>query len=134
MSIFLFVIASYRKLVIICIRYIVIEPARCSYNWFPCNIYFIITFYLFQDGIQYQEALFNQTVTITDVSEGMDGETFFLYIFLLAFAVLILLAGHHFLTSFGRKKTEARKAPVETGTNVKKGIDYDWIPKEHLRK
>lgn len=67
------------------------------------------------------------------MEEGLDGETFFLYVFLLAFAVLLLLAGHHFLSSFGSKKTTTVKKPaVETGTNIKDGIDYDWIPKELL--
>ncbi|MCL4136684.1 UNVERIFIED_CONTAM: hypothetical protein GTU68_023065, partial [Idotea baltica] len=85
------------------------------------------------DGEDFTEAIFNQTVNITEVEEGLDGETFFLYVFLLAFAVLLLLAGHHFLSSFGRKKGSTAKKPVvETGTNIKDGIDYDWIPKELL--
>lgn len=79
------------------------------------------------------ESIFNQTVNITEVEEGLDGETFFLYVFLLAFAVLLLLVGHHFLSSFGRKKGGApKKTIVETGTNIKEGIDYDWLPKEYL--
>lgn len=86
------------------------------------------------DGESFMEAIFNQTVTITDVEEGLDGETFFLYVFLLAFCVLLLLAGHHLLSSFGRKKGSApKKNMVETGTNIKDGIDYDWIPKELLQ-
>jgi len=85
------------------------------------------------DGETFMEAVFNQTVNITEVDEGLDGETFFLYVFLLAFSVLLLLAGHHFLSSFGRKKGGAPKKPlIETGTNIKDGIDYDWIPKELL--
>lgn len=76
--------------------------------------------------------MFNQTVSIVEVDEGMDGETFFLYVFLLAFTILLLVAGHHFLSSFGRKK--GQKSYVEVGTSKKNGVDYDWIPKELLKE
>ena len=62
----------------------------------------LLSLNLSQNGEQFIEAVFNQTVNIVEVDEGLDGETFFLYVFLAAFAVLLLLAGHHFLSSFGR--------------------------------
>lgn len=79
------------------------------------------------------EAVFNQTVSIVELDEGMDGETFFLYVFLLAFSVLLLVAGHHFLSSFGRKKG-SKKAVVEVGTSKRDDVDYDWLPKEVLNE
>ena len=63
----------------------------------------------------------------------MDTEIFFLYLFLLALGVLALIAGHHFLSSFGRKKG-SKKAVMEMGTSPKGDVDYDWIPKETLNE
>lgn len=85
------------------------------------------------DGNSFLEAVFNQTVSIVELDEGMDGETFFLYVFLLAFSVLLLVAGHHFLSSFGRKKG-SKKAVVEVGTSKRDDVDYDWLPKEVLNE
>ncbi|KAG0716405.1 Translocon-associated protein subunit alpha [Chionoecetes opilio] len=85
------------------------------------------------DGNDFLEAVFNQTVSIVELDEGMDGETFFLYVFMLAFSVLLLVAGHHFLSSFGRKKG-SKKAVVEVGTSKRDDVDYDWLPKEVLNE
>lgn len=82
------------------------------------------------DGNMFIDPVFNQTVNIVEVDEGMDGETFFLYIFLLAFAVLLLVAGHHFLSSFGRKRGYKRQN-LEVGTK-KNSVDYDWLPQTLL--
>lgn len=65
----------------------------------------------------------------------MDGETFFLYVFLGACVVLLLVIGQHFLYSVGKKRVgtaQSKKQTVETGTKNSKDIDYDWIPKESL--
>ncbi|XP_042894050.1 translocon-associated protein subunit alpha-like [Penaeus japonicus] len=85
------------------------------------------------DGNVFVDPVFNQTVNIVEVDEGMDGETFFLYIFMLAFAVLLLVAGHHFLSSFGRRRGGKRHA-VEMGTKKSNSVDYDWLPKELLNE
>lgn len=62
---------------------------------------------------------------------GLDGETFFLYVFLAAGIVLLLVIGQQTLLSMGRKRT-TRKAPVETGTSNPNNVDYDWLPKQTL--
>lgn len=49
--------------------------------------------YFLQEGEDFVESVFNSTVNIVEVDEGLDGETFFLYVFLLAFAILLLLVG-----------------------------------------
>ncbi|XP_053606784.1 translocon-associated protein subunit alpha [Plodia interpunctella] len=80
-------------------------------------------------GNFYQEAVYNQTVNIVEVSEGLDGETFFLYVFLCAAGVLALVLGQHGLASLARRRAPraAARAP-ETGTA--NGVDYDWLPRE----
>ncbi|XP_068701526.1 translocon-associated protein subunit alpha-like [Montipora foliosa] len=80
------------------------------------------------EGKPYMDAVFNETVNITESEEGMDGETFFLYVFLVAVCLLLAIAGHYMLTSVKGKKSV--KPVVEMGTQQKTDIDYDWLPKE----
>lgn len=114
------------------------QEATVMYSFFPAEAFAgrplgltINLAYHDADGNMFVEPVFNQTVSIIEVDEGMDGETFFLYVFMLAFGVLLLVAGHHFLSSFGRKKA-SKKAGMEMGTNKRDGVDYDWLPKEVL--
>jgi len=79
------------------------------------------------------EAVYNQTVTVVEFEEGLDGETFFLYIFLAALIVLLLVVGQHVLTSFS-KKTSSRKQTIERGTGQSDDVDFEWLPKETLRE
>lgn len=44
-------------------------------------------------------AVFNETVNIVEIDEGLDGETFFLYLFLIALVGLIGFGAQHFLVS-----------------------------------
>lgn len=62
----------------------------------------------------------------------MDGETFFLYVFLAAVFILFLVIGQQTLISVGRKRTTRSKTAVETGTNNPDNIDWDWLPKQTL--
>ncbi|KAL7305718.1 hypothetical protein TKK_0001972 [Trichogramma kaykai] len=85
------------------------------------------------NGLSYSEAVFNETVNIIELDEGLDGETVFLYIFLAACVVLGLVGGQQLLSSFGRKsRPSVRKATVEVGTTNPNNVDYEWIPKETL--
>ena len=45
--------------------------------------------------------MFNETVNIVELDEGLDGETFFLYVFLAAVVVLIIVGAQQFFVSFG---------------------------------
>ncbi|KAJ8922413.1 hypothetical protein NQ315_004359 [Exocentrus adspersus] len=87
-------------------------------------------------GNAFQEAVFNETVQIVELEEGLDGETFFLYVFLAAGVVLLLVIGQQTLISVGKKRSgggSSRKAaPVETGTSNPNNVDYDWVPKQTL--
>lgn len=76
-----------------------------------------------------QEAVYNQTVNIVEISEGLDGETFFLYVFLGAACVLALVVGQQALSSLARRRSpRAAPKPLETGTA--NDVDYDWLPRE----
>ncbi|XP_059058064.1 translocon-associated protein subunit alpha [Achroia grisella] len=80
-------------------------------------------------GNFYQEAVYNQTVNIVEVSEGLDGETFFLYVFLGAAGVLALVLGQQALSSLARRRSP-RPAPRVLETGTARDVDYDWLPKE----
>lgn len=83
-------------------------------------------------GNAYQEAVFNETVQIIELEEGLDGETFFLYVFLAAGVVLLLVIGQQTLLSVGKKRPAKKAAPVETGTNNPNNVDYEWLPPQTL--
>jgi len=87
------------------------------------------------EGKLYQDAVFNETVTIVEPDEGLDGETFFLYVFLAAMVVLMVVGIQQLLISFGKKKRfiKPKREVVETGTQ-KADVDYDWIPEKHMKK
>lgn len=88
------------------------------------------------EGNLFQDAVFNTTVSVTEPDEGLDGETFFLYLFLFAIAVLVIFGAHQLLSQFGKKhlslKSKGQSQPaVEMGTqNNKSDVDYDWLPKD----
>jgi len=86
------------------------------------------------NGSPFTEAVFNETVLITELDEGLDGETFFLYVFLVAIGILLLVVGQQFLGTFGkRKRSQNVRKQVETGTSNSSDIDYEWLPPQTLR-
>jgi len=86
-------------------------------------------------GNQFYEGVYNETVNIVELEEGLDGETFFLYVFLGACGVLLLVVGQQFLVSVGKKRVGGgtKRPAVETGTTNPNDVDYDWLPKETLK-
>lgn len=86
------------------------------------------------NGAQFSEAVFNETVHIIEVDEGLDGETFFLYVFLAAIVVLLLVLGQQFLVgSVGKRKRAQVKKTIETGTTNSDDVDYEWLPEQTLK-
>jgi translocon-associated protein subunit alpha len=90
-------------------------------------------FYRDVDGNQYLNAVFNETLSIVELDEGLDGETFFLYVFLAAVVVLVAVGAQQFFVSFSKKHISSAKASkTETGTSNPNDVDYDWLPEETL--
>ncbi|XP_023696994.2 translocon-associated protein subunit alpha isoform X2 [Paramormyrops kingsleyae] len=80
-------------------------------------------------GNVFQDAVFNQTVTITEREDGLDGETIFMYVFLSGLGLLVVVGLHQLLESRKRR----RPAPkVEMGTSSHNNVDMSWIPPETL--
>ncbi|XP_077459016.1 translocon-associated protein subunit alpha-like [Stigmatopora argus] len=81
------------------------------------------------EGNVFQTAIYNQTVTIIEKEEGLDGETVFLYIFLSGLVVLMLFAMYQVLESRTKKRISVK---LEKGTVGINDVDLSWIPQETL--
>lgn len=117
------------------------SEATVSYSFLPSEQFAgrpfglnIAISYRDSTGAGFMEAVFNETVLITELDEGLDGETFFLYVFFAAIFVLLLVVGQQFLGSIGKKKRSQNiRKQVETGTSNNTDIDYEWLPAQTIR-
>lgn len=125
--------------------YRTVEPKReatFEYSFTPSETFSARPFgltvnlnYKDSEGNVFQDAVFNATINISEPDEGLDGETFFLYVFLAASVILIIVGLQQLLSSFGKKHMSSKpKTHVEMGTqNNKTDVDYEWLPKETLQ-
>ncbi|XP_063779173.1 translocon-associated protein subunit alpha isoform X1 [Pseudophryne corroboree] len=81
------------------------------------------------NGNAFQDAVFNQTVTIIEREDGLDGETIFLYLFLGGLSLLVIVGLHQLMESRKRKRPAQK---VEMGTSSQNDVDMSWIPPETL--
>ncbi|XP_036387240.1 translocon-associated protein subunit alpha-like [Megalops cyprinoides] len=89
----------------------------------------ILLNYQDSEGSVFQNAIYNQTVTISELDEGLDGETMFMYVFLAGLVFLLLFGIYQVLESRTRKRVPVK---VETGTGGLNDVDISWIPQETL--
>lgn len=83
-----------------------------------------------KDGVQYQNTVFNETVTLVEIDEGLDGESVFLYIVLLGLLGLVGYGLRQLYIKYvqpTRRSTSKPKVEPEKTTNTKE-VDYDWLP------
>lgn len=83
------------------------------------------------NGNMFQDAVFNQTVTITEREDGLDGETIFMYVFLSGLGLLVVVGLHQLMESRKRRRPAAK---VEMGTSSHNDVDLSWIPQETLNQ
>ncbi|EPQ17010.1 Translocon-associated protein subunit alpha [Myotis brandtii] len=83
------------------------------------------------NGNVFQDAVFNQTVTIIEREDGLDGETIFMYMFLAGLGLLVVVGLHQLLESRKRKRPVQK---VEMGTTSQNDVDMSWIPQETLNQ
>ncbi|MEQ2215690.1 SWI/SNF and RSC complex subunit Ssr1 [Xenoophorus captivus] len=89
----------------------------------------ILLNYLDSEGNIFQSAIYNQTVTITEREEGLDGETMFMYVFLGGLVALLLFGMYQVLETRTRKRISVK---IEKGTTGVNDVDISWIPQETL--
>jgi len=91
------------------------------------------------EGKQFVNAIFNDTINVVEPEEGLDGETFFLYVFLAAIIMLVSFGLYQFMSVFKKKGRPSSKSyasntsKLPNGTQNSSDIDFEWIPKEHLQ-
>jgi translocon-associated protein subunit alpha len=93
------------------------------------------------EGTAFVNGLFNDTINIIEPDEGFDGETFFLYVFLLAIAVILVVIAQQFFSTSFKKRISSKIQSVQKSTNGGSSaaassngdVDFGWIPKEHLQ-
>uniref|UniRef100_A0A8C9GXW8 Translocon-associated protein subunit alpha n=1 Tax=Piliocolobus tephrosceles TaxID=591936 RepID=A0A8C9GXW8_9PRIM len=83
------------------------------------------------NGNVFQDAVFNQTVTVIEKEDGLDGETIFMYMFLAGLGLLVIVGLHQLLESRKRKRPVQK---VEMGTSSQNDVDMSWIPQETLNQ
>uniref|UniRef100_A0A2K5HJE2 Translocon-associated protein subunit alpha n=3 Tax=Simiiformes TaxID=314293 RepID=A0A2K5HJE2_COLAP len=83
------------------------------------------------NGNVFQDAVFNQTVTVIEKEDGLDGETIFMYMFLAGLGLLVIVGLHQLLESRKRKRPIQK---VEMGTSSQNDVDMSWIPQETLNQ
>ncbi|CAG5982425.1 unnamed protein product [Menidia menidia] len=89
----------------------------------------ILLSYIDTEGSTFQTAIYNQTVTIIEREEGLDGETMFLYVFLTGLVALMAFGIYQLLESRTRRRISVK---VEKGTVGINDVDISWIPQETL--
>ncbi|XP_078104342.1 translocon-associated protein subunit alpha-like [Sander vitreus] len=89
----------------------------------------ILLNYLDIEGNVFQTAIYNQTVTIIELEEGLDGETMFMYIFLVGLVALMLFGMYQVLETRTKKRIPVK---IEKGTGGMNDVDISWIPQETL--
>ncbi|KAM9535580.1 translocon-associated protein subunit alpha-like isoform 2-T2 [Salvelinus alpinus] len=112
------------------------QQASFEYSFIPAQSmagrpFGLVILFNYQDseGNGFQTAIYNQTVTIVELEEGLDGETMFMYIFLTGLVVLAIFGMYQVLESRMRKRLPVK---VETGTGGMNDVDISWIPQETL--
>ncbi|XP_062501059.1 translocon-associated protein subunit alpha-like [Corticium candelabrum] len=84
------------------------------------------------EGTEFQDAVFNETINIYEQEEGIDAETFFLYVLLMAGIAVVGLVIYNYLPTSTKKKPQPTK-PVEMGTQANADVDQSWLPMDHLK-
>jgi len=115
------------------------QEAAVAYSFIPADAFAgrpigltINLAYRDGDGNFFLDPVFNETVQVVEFDEGFDSEVFFMYIFIIAGAILILFLVYTFLPGSKGKKAAPVSKPMETGT-TNDDVDYEWIPRSALK-
>ncbi|TRY61488.1 hypothetical protein TCAL_02169 [Tigriopus californicus] len=116
------------------------EETTLSYSFVPADAFAgrpigltVNLAYRDLQGNLFMDPVFNETVQVVEFDEGFDTEVFFMYVFIVAGALLVLFLAVNLLSGKSKgKKSVAAAKPVETGT-ANDDVDYEWIPRTALR-
>ncbi|KAI3420240.1 hypothetical protein GPALN_003557 [Globodera pallida] len=124
------------------------EEATFDYAFIPSDAFVgrplglvVNLHYVDTDGNYFVSAVFNETMTIQEDESGFNTETYFMYVVLGGFVVVLLLLGQQWLSKWtkgaisikGSAQSHPKTKTYEMGTN-KNDVDFEWIPRNHLEK
>lgn len=83
-----------------------------------------------KEGKQYQNTVFNETVSLVELDEGLDTESFFLYIILTGFVGLVLYGLNILYIKYVNPSRRSAPKPVvePTPTTKSNEVDFEWLP------
>lgn len=58
---------------------------------------------MLQNGSEFRNDVYNDTISIVELEEGFDGETFFMYVFMISGLCLLMFVVHYVYTTMYRK-------------------------------
>lgn len=58
---------------------------------------------MLQAGNEFRSDVYNDTISIVELEEGFDGETFFMYVFMISGLCLLMFVAHYVYTTVYRK-------------------------------
>uniref|UniRef100_A0A914HQR1 Translocon-associated protein subunit alpha n=1 Tax=Globodera rostochiensis TaxID=31243 RepID=A0A914HQR1_GLORO len=124
------------------------EEATFDYAFIPSDAFVgrplglvVNLHYVDTDGNYFVSAVFNETMTIQEDESGFNTETYFMYVVLGGFVVVLVLLGQQWLSKWTKGAMSSKSAQshqsktktYEMGTN-KNDVDFEWIPRNHLEK
>merc|ERR1712029_1213716 len=114
------------------------QEATVAYSFIPADAFagrpiglIVNLAYRDLEGNFFMDPVFNETVQIVEFDEGFDSEVFFMYVFLVAGAFLVLFLVYTILSKSvksSKKSGGVARKPVETGTS-NSDVDFEWIPR-----
>lgn len=83
-----------------------------------------------KDGVQYQNTVFNETVTLIEIDDGLDSESFFLYLLLAGIVALIIYGLNKLYVKYVNptKRSSIKPSAEQEKVSNTKEVDYDWLP------
>lgn len=83
-------------------------------------------------GVQYQNTVFNETVSLIEIEDGVNFESFFLCIVLAGFLALVGYGLNKLYLKYvnpSRRSAPKPRVEVDKNSNINNNdVDYDWLP------
>ncbi|CAH8677237.1 SWI/SNF and RSC complex subunit Ssr1 [Schistosoma haematobium] len=87
----------------------------------------IVVYYHDNNDIYYAHKLFNQTVNLFEIEEGVDTELIFLVILVIALSIAILIGIWHWFTSIAQKRQPAKKSSKVVENDGENAVENEYL-------
>ncbi|CAH8567230.1 unnamed protein product [Schistosoma turkestanicum] len=87
----------------------------------------IVVYYHDNNNIYYAHKLFNQTVNLYEIEEGVDTKLIFLVILVIALSIAILIGIWHWFTSVAQRRNPAKKSSKVVEDNSENVVENEYL-------